>query len=73
MSEYQFEWSEKENARRCHLIDKKVQGLLSDDEADELERLQEALRHHINHVAPLPFDAAKRLHTAILQKQESKQ
>jgi transcriptional regulator with XRE-family HTH domain len=67
-----FEWTEEKNARRCHLIDKKFQGVLSADESDELESLQNAMRHHVNRVAPLPFDAARRLHAELLQKQESK-
>ena len=73
VAENAFEWTEEKNVRRCHLIDKKVQGLLSDDEADELERLQQAMRHHVNQVAPLPFHAAKRLHAELLRKQQSGQ
>ncbi len=30
-----YEWTEEKNARRCHLIDKKLQGSLADDEAGE--------------------------------------
>jgi hypothetical protein len=67
------EWTDEKNARRCHLIDSKLQGLLTADEAVELDRLQHALRRHINRVSPLPLEGAKRLHAELLQKQQSKQ
>jgi hypothetical protein len=66
-----LDWTEEKNARRCHLIDRKLLGLLTSDEVGELDRLQRAMRHHINRVAPLPFDAAKRLHAELVQNQQS--
>ena len=65
------EWTEEANARRCDLIDKKVQDQISVDEAGELENLQQAMRRHINQVSPLPFDAARQLHAELLEKQRS--
>lgn len=67
-----MEWTEELNARRCQLIDKKIQGTLLDDEAGELDALQEAVQRHADRVAPLPFEAAKRLHAALLKKQKTK-
>jgi hypothetical protein len=67
------EWTEELNARRCALIDRKIQGSITEEEADELESLQQALRRHVNRVAPLPFDAARRLHAELLKKQQANQ
>lgn len=65
------EWTEDMNARRCALIDRKIQGIISEEEADELESLQQALRRYVNRVAPLPFDAARQLHAELLKKQQA--
>lgn len=67
------EWTEALNARRCQLIDKKIQGRLLDDEAGELDALQQAVQRHADRVAPLPFDAAKRLHAELLRKQKARE
>ena len=66
------EWTDELNARRCALIDRKIQGILTEDESEELDHLQQALRQYINRVAPLPFDAARQLHAELLQKQRQK-
>ena len=63
------EWNDKLNARRCELIDRKLQGLLETDELDELIQLQNSLRKHIRAVAPLPLAAARKLHAELLSKQ----
>ena len=40
------EWTDAKNERRCDLVDKKIDGSLSPEEAVELEALQaEMLRH----------------------------
>ncbi|MDB5384380.1 MAG: family transcriptional regulator, partial [Planctomycetaceae bacterium] len=44
-------WTEELNARRCELIDQKLQQGLSNDEAVELESLQQSMRRHVNQVA----------------------
>lgn len=61
-------WTEEMNARRCQLIDQKLQGLLSADEARELNSLQDALRRHMDRVAPLPIDGARLLHAELMAK-----
>jgi hypothetical protein len=69
------EWSEAKNARRCELIDRKIQDTISAEEASELEELQEALRAYIDRVAPLPMEGARKLHAELmrLEKRGAKQ
>jgi hypothetical protein len=62
------EWSDAKNARRCELIDRQIQNTISAEEAAELERLQYAMRTHLDRVAPLPMEGAKRLHAKLLRK-----
>jgi PAS domain S-box-containing protein len=62
------EWSEAKNARRCELIDRKIQETISTDEAAELDDLQGALRAHLDVVAPLPMDGAKKLHAELMRR-----
>jgi hypothetical protein len=64
-------WTDELNARRCQLIDQKLQRALSDAEAAELESLQMAMRLHLNRIAPLPLEGAKQLHSELLRKQQS--
>jgi transcriptional regulator with XRE-family HTH domain len=65
-------WTESRNARRCELIDRKVQDVITAEENDELERLQCALRQYIDRVAPLPMEGAKRLHAQLLRKRRGR-
>jgi hypothetical protein len=62
------EWTEQKNQRRCELIDRKYDHGLSPSEEAELALLQNAMYRHIDKVAPLPLDAARRLHQDLLQK-----
>ena len=66
------EWTEEKNARRCQLIDRKIQEVITADESKELEWLQQALRQYLDRVAPLPLEGAKRLHAQLLRKRQSK-
>jgi PAS domain S-box-containing protein len=61
------EWSEAKNARRCELIDRKIQNTLSTREAAELDKLQEALRAYIDRVAPLPMEGPQKLHAELVR------
>lgn len=65
------DWTEEKNARRCHLIDRKVQDVITAEEDEELDRLQQALRQHLDRVAPLNLDGAKRLHARLLRKRRA--
>ncbi len=49
------DWSEEKNHRRCLLIGKEVDGVISPEEAIELEDLQAQLRRYRRLVAPLPL------------------
>jgi PAS domain S-box-containing protein len=62
------EWSDAKNARRCELIDRKIQNTISTEESIELEQLQEALRAYVDRVAPLPMEGAKKLHAELLRR-----
>jgi PAS domain S-box-containing protein len=66
----QGEWSEAKNARRCELIDRKIQKMISSGEAAELEDLQEALRAYLDRVAPIPMEGAKRLHAELMAREK---
>jgi hypothetical protein len=62
------EWTEEKNRRRGVLLDRKYDQGLSPTEEAELALLQDALYRFIDQVAPLPLDAARRLHQELLQK-----
>lgn len=60
-------WTDAKNDRRCDLIDRKYNGdPLTLDEEVELVRLQEEASRHVRRVAPLPLDAARKLHQELL-------
>ena len=63
------DWSDDKNRRRCQLIDKKIDGVLSEDEKVEFERLQEEMLTHRRKVAPLPLDGLRKLHQELLYKE----
>ncbi len=63
-------WSEAKNARRCELIDRKIQNTISTQEAAELGELQEALRAYLDRVAPLPMEGAKKLHAELMRREK---
>lgn len=67
-----IEWTPHDNARRCELIDREIEGSITFDEAEELEKLQQAMRNYLDRVAPLPLEGAKRLHAALLRKYRSR-
>jgi hypothetical protein len=64
------EWSEVKNARRCDLIDRKIQNTISTKEAAELDDLQDALRAYLDRVAPLPMEGAKKLHAELMRREK---
>jgi hypothetical protein len=61
-------WTEELNSRRCELIDRRIQEVISPEEDEELDQLQELLRRHLDKVAPIPLEGAKRLHAQLLRK-----
>ena len=65
-------WSEERNARRCDLIDKEIEGTLSEEERIELNQLQRHALEYRNRVAPLPTKGARKLHAQLLEKKRRK-
>lgn len=50
-------WSPEKNRRRCELIDKDIDSVLTLDEQVELDGLELELRRHVNAVAPRPIES----------------
>ena len=61
-------WTPAKNHRRCDLIDQEIDGTITPTEAVELEDLQGQMRRYVNKVAPLPLEAARKLHAELLEK-----
>jgi hypothetical protein len=61
-------WTDAQNARRCDLIDKEIEGTITPDEVRELHALQEAMLRYRRRVAPLPLEDARQLHQELLRK-----
>ncbi|MGL6073161.1 MAG: hypothetical protein ACRC8S_03255 [Fimbriiglobus sp.] len=61
-------WTDAKNHRRSELIDREVEGSIIPEESVELEELQGQMRRHVNKVAPLPLEAARKLHAELLAK-----
>jgi hypothetical protein len=62
------EWTEQKNARRCELIDREIDGVLTPEESLELRQLQDEMLRYQNKVAPWPIEAARQLHQELLKK-----
>lgn len=62
------EWSEAKNARRLELIDKSIQGQLSQAEAAELDQLTACLRATFDTEEMVPLEGAKQLHQRLLDQ-----
>lgn len=61
-------WTAEMNRRRCELIDRKYDAGLTPEEQAELDQLQAAMHRAVDAVAPLPIDAARKLHQELLEK-----
>jgi len=60
-------WTAEKDRRRCSLIDKSLQGDLTDTEQRELSQLQMEAEDHFDEVAPPPIEGALRLHAQLLK------
>jgi hypothetical protein len=60
-------WCDALNKRRFALIDKEIQGLLTQAERVELAGLTSMMRAHIDSEANLPMQGARSLHRRLLQ------
>jgi hypothetical protein len=61
-------WTEQKNQRRCHLVDKDIDGTISLAEKGELDQLQAEMLAYRRHVAPLPLDDLRTLHQQLLRQ-----
>jgi hypothetical protein len=61
-------WTDEKNARRVALIERKFAGGLAPSEHGELAELQGEMLRFRRKVAPLPLDAARRLHQDLLAR-----
>lgn len=61
------EWTQEKDARRCELIDGEIEGTLTADEQTELDQLQSEMLAHRRAVAPLPIEAARKLHAELME------
>jgi hypothetical protein len=61
------EWSKTKNARRFYLIDKEIDGTITEEEAIELEKLQSQMGRWLDKVAPLPMEYARQLHSELVE------
>ncbi len=65
------EWNNDKNARRCHLIDKDLDGKISDDEKKELAELTTSFLVYRHDVAPLPIEGAQKLLQRLLDRKDA--
>ena len=65
------EWSEQNEARRCELIDRDIQGEISEEERYELQLLQSQFDRYLDEVSPIPMDGALDLHRKLLAKKQA--
>lgn len=61
-------WTKQKNTRRCELIDREIDGVLTPEEVVELRKLRDEMRRYQNKVAPWPIQAARQLHQELLKK-----
>jgi len=61
-------WTDDKNERRCDLIDKEVNGNITDEEKVELEQLQEEMSAYRQQVAPLPINKLRKIYGELIAK-----
>lgn len=66
-------WNVQKNARRCELLDKKIQGTLTDTETIELQELQREAMAYRDAAARPRLEVARQLHRELLEKKKQKQ
>ena len=60
-------WSSEKNHRRCLLIDRSLQGKLTEAEEQGLSLLQRQAEAYFDEVAPPPIDGALKIHAELLK------
>jgi hypothetical protein len=61
------DWNDAKNDRRCELVDRQIDGVLTPAEAAELADLQQQMLRYRDHIAPLPLDYARKLHQELMK------
>lgn len=61
-------WTDAKNARRCELVDREIDGVLTPEEAAELKLLQEQFFQERRRLAPIPLQYLRDLHQELLAK-----
>ena len=61
-------WTAEKDDRRCDLIDREINGSLTVEERTELSLLQQEMLDYRRQVAPLPIDAARKLHKSLISE-----
>lgn len=61
------EWTKEKDGRRCQLIDREIENTLTPDERTELNQLQNEMLAYRRSVAPLPIEAARKLHAELME------
>ena len=61
-------WTAEKDDRRCDLIDREINGSLTVEERTELSRLQQQMLDYRRQVAPLPIEAARKLHKTLVSE-----
>ena len=61
-------WTEPKNTRRCALVDREIDGVLTAEESAELQVLQEQFFQERRRLAPVPLRDLRELHQALLAK-----
>lgn len=64
----EVEWTDGKSDRRCELVDKDIQGTITQEEQIELAELTHERRVYRRKVAPLPIDDLRELHRELLQQ-----
>jgi hypothetical protein len=62
------DWNDDKNDRRCNLIDREIDGVITPEEAVELRQLQDEMLRYQQKVAPWPIEAARQVHQELLKK-----
>jgi hypothetical protein len=61
-------WTSEKNARRCELVDREIDGILTSEEVAELQVLQQQFFQERRRLAPIPLKDLRELHDTLLAK-----
>jgi hypothetical protein len=65
---YAGPWTDAKNARRCELVDREIDGILTPEESAELTLLQEQFFQERRRLAPVPLKDLRELHQTLLAR-----